>query len=563
MALDLAVNFAKSALASGITSGAGSLTLVTGGGAKFAVVPWNGVIYNSTDYSDPSDDPAVEIVRCTVISTDTLTITRGQESTTGVAHNTAGKTYTLVAGPTAKLLTDILGISITGSAASAATSAITDDTTTATTMYPVWVTANTGNLADKVSSTKLSFNPSTGALSATIHAVPTGGAFTYNAVNAIVAQTALYNWFVGDSGNLTATGDHNLGFGHLALNALTSGTNNQAIGPSALLLNQSGGGNTAVGISALSAIVSSNNSTAIGYSACGGTGTNNVGIGAYALTAAGAGHENTGVGSGALAASTSAVGNTAVGFSAGNAITTGGGNTLIGYTAGYVGTNVVTSTNCTFIGNLAQQSADGITNSTALGYGAVVTASNQVVIGNTSVTAVKINGTATAAGLTVTAAPTFSAMTPGSVLFAGTAGLLSQDNAKLFWDDTNTRLGIGTAAPTQTLDVNGKIGVRESSVTLVNGANQNVSVAGLTSWIKIVGPTGAFSIGGIAGGVEGQIITFWNGTFQAMTVNYNDPGSSGGNKIIFSPNSNKVFGGSLGGAFTVQYDSISITWIMT
>src|ERR1039457_696412 len=117
MALDAAVNFAKSALASGITSGAGSLTLVTGGGAKFAVVPWNGVIYNSTDYSDPSDDPAVEIVRCTVISTDTLTITRGQESTSAANHNTAGKTYTLVAGPTAKLLTDILGISITGKSA--------------------------------------------------------------------------------------------------------------------------------------------------------------------------------------------------------------------------------------------------------------------------------------------------------------------------------------------------------------------------------------------------------------------------------------------------------------
>jgi hypothetical protein len=114
MALDLAVNFAKSALASGITSGAGSLTLVTGGGAKFAAVPWNGVIYNSTDYSDPSDDPAVEIVRCTLISTDTLTITRAQESTTGVAHNTAGKTYTLVAGPTSKLLTDIYSLGLKG-----------------------------------------------------------------------------------------------------------------------------------------------------------------------------------------------------------------------------------------------------------------------------------------------------------------------------------------------------------------------------------------------------------------------------------------------------------------
>lgn len=51
-------------------------------------------------------------------------------------------------------------------------STITDDTTTAATMYPVWVTANTGNLPVKVSSTKLTFNPSTGTLTAT------SGAFT-------------------------------------------------------------------------------------------------------------------------------------------------------------------------------------------------------------------------------------------------------------------------------------------------------------------------------------------------------------------------------------------------
>lgn len=45
--------------------------------------------------------------------------------------------------------------------------AITDDTTTNATMFPAWVTANTGNLPAKVSSTKFSFNPSTGALFST------------------------------------------------------------------------------------------------------------------------------------------------------------------------------------------------------------------------------------------------------------------------------------------------------------------------------------------------------------------------------------------------------------
>lgn len=107
MSLDAAVNFAKSAVSTGYSSGATSIVLASGGGAKYPATPFNAVWYNSTDFSDPSDDTAVEVVRVTAISTDTLTITRGQEGTTGVAHNTAAKTYTLIAGPTAKIVTDL------------------------------------------------------------------------------------------------------------------------------------------------------------------------------------------------------------------------------------------------------------------------------------------------------------------------------------------------------------------------------------------------------------------------------------------------------------------------
>ena len=57
-----------------------------------------------------------------------------------------------------------------GSATNATNTAITDDTTTATTVYPTWVTATTGNLPQKTASTKLSFVPSTGTLTATSHA---------------------------------------------------------------------------------------------------------------------------------------------------------------------------------------------------------------------------------------------------------------------------------------------------------------------------------------------------------------------------------------------------------
>lgn len=48
-------------------------------------------------------------------------------------------------------------------------------------------------------------------------------------------------------------------------------------------------------------------------------------------------------------------------------------------------------------------------------------------------------------------------MTLGSVLFAGTGGRVSQDNANFFWDDSNNRLGLLTTSPTVALDVNGDI----------------------------------------------------------------------------------------------------------
>ena len=43
--------------------------------------------------------------------------------------------------------------------------------------------------------------------------------------------------------------------------------------------------------------------------------------------------------------------------------------------------------------------------------------------------------------------------TAGSVIFAGSSGTLTQDNANFFWDNTNNFLGLGTSAPGYTLDV--------------------------------------------------------------------------------------------------------------
>jgi hypothetical protein len=48
---------------------------------------------------------------------------------------------------------------------------------------------------------------------------------------------------------------------------------------------------------------------------------------------------------------------------------------------------------------------------------------------------------------------TSTAFTTGSVVFAGASGTYTQDNANLFWDDTNNRLGIGTASPVAPLSL--------------------------------------------------------------------------------------------------------------
>ena len=107
--MDTFKNFAKVTVSTGYDASATSIVLSGGHGAKLPTPPFNATWYNSTDYPDPSDDPNVEIVRVTAIATDTLTVTRAQESTSASTKNTASKTYKMVAGLTAKTLnTDLI-----------------------------------------------------------------------------------------------------------------------------------------------------------------------------------------------------------------------------------------------------------------------------------------------------------------------------------------------------------------------------------------------------------------------------------------------------------------------
>lgn len=80
-------NNARGALEGAITNVATSLVLESGQGARFpATGNFYLAIWNRAAFADPVDDSSAEIVLCTARSTDTLTITRAQEGTSGVAH---------------------------------------------------------------------------------------------------------------------------------------------------------------------------------------------------------------------------------------------------------------------------------------------------------------------------------------------------------------------------------------------------------------------------------------------------------------------------------------------
>jgi len=110
---DRVKDFAIGRLASGgIDNVTTSIPLLAGNGANFLSFPgnpYNCVIWNETDYASPDDDPNKEWVRVTGLSVDTLTATRGQQGTSAVAHNTAGKSYAIALDYSTKMSNDITG----------------------------------------------------------------------------------------------------------------------------------------------------------------------------------------------------------------------------------------------------------------------------------------------------------------------------------------------------------------------------------------------------------------------------------------------------------------------
>ena len=190
--MDPVTNFAATTLTAGITNVATTFTVGTGTGALFpqpsTAGAFNVVLWNSTDYSDPVQDPSVEIVRVTARSTDTFTITRAQEGTAASAHNLAGKAYKCTLTITAKMITDIGGAN-----------SYTLDTGTTNTFVVAVTPPPAALVAGQVYKFKAS-NSNTGASTLNVAALgaknlfsPTGGALVANDITANAVVTAAYD----------------------------------------------------------------------------------------------------------------------------------------------------------------------------------------------------------------------------------------------------------------------------------------------------------------------------------------------------------------------------------
>jgi len=212
--------------------------------------------------------------------------------------------------------------------------------------------------------------------------------------------------------------------------------------------------NIALGDNALS-VSGGNNNIAIGTDSVINGGVRGIGIGVEALYNGGGvdcvaigykalhenpGANNTGVGNQALnAVNGSGANNTGVGLQAGTSNTSGSNNTYVGYQAGSAGTANTSGANNTFIGYQTKATAANYTTSTALGAGAEITASNQIVLGTTTET-VRYNSVSPL----YTTTPTYTSANIGYREIVGNSSITSIISASVTTLMTSSTLPVGT-----------------------------------------------------------------------------------------------------------------------
>ena len=134
--------------------------------------------------------------------------------------------------------------------------------------------------------------------------------------------------------------------------------------------------------------------------------------------------------------------------------------------------------------------------------GSVITAGTNITISG---------GTISSSGVSMAIGGSITSATEGSVLFAGTSGVLQQDNANFFWDDTNNRLGIGTTTPSnklsivETTNVASGFNVTNTTAGTSNSLNMNLFADTTAGYLQFQKRSSTHTATGIAAASSGLL----------------------------------------------------------
>ena len=237
---------------------------------------------------------------------------------------------------------------------------------------------NTANGSGSLASNTIGMDNTASGYQALYHN-ETGSNNTANGFRSLHSNTSGdYNIAIGAEAlfsNTTRNGLVAVGYGALHKNAETisdanDGVRNTALGFRALYNNTVGYSNTGIGYQALTNNTEGGNNTAVGNAALffNTSGSINTALGNHALSSNTSGYCNTAMGHNALYANTTGTHNTGIGCRSLLKNVTGSRNTAVGYYAG------------------PGEGNDNLFNSGAFGYGAEVSSSNTIRIGDNNIT---------------------------------------------------------------------------------------------------------------------------------------------------------------------------------
>ena len=196
-----------------------------------------------------------------------------------------------------------------------------------------------------------------------------------------------------------------------------------------------------------------------------------------------------------------------IGRGNGSSTVIGNADILIAGTTGDVtiANNFTVSSHTTF---------EGVTSTGATGTGNLVYSASPAFTGTVNFAAATGSGTLTLSGLTA-----------GSAIFAGTAGLISQDNANYFWDNTNKRLCLGTATSRQRITIGTTASTSTTTPESIDLGGTYSSAAGTNLKLKLYyDGSGVYGLGVSASSLDyvsptGASHNFYINSTIKMTIN--------------------------------------------